>query len=112
MEFRQLKYFLTIANTGSFSKAAKSIFVTQPTLSWNIQNLEDELGAKLFYPSDEGLKLTEAGEILYANATDILKIVANTEQQLQELQENDNERLKRSEEHTSELQSRGHLVCR
>ncbi|HLS34693.1 MAG TPA: LysR family transcriptional regulator [Bacillota bacterium] len=94
MEFRQLKYFLTIANTGSFSKAAKSIFVTQPTLSWNIQNLENELGAKLFYPSDEGLKLTEAGEILYANATDILKIVANTEQQLQELQENDNERLK------------------
>ena len=94
MEFRQLRYFLTIANTGSFSKAAKSIFVTQPTLSWNIQSLEEELGAQLFYQSDEGLKLTEAGQILYLRSNEIMEIMAKTENDLRNLQNKDHKRLK------------------
>lgn len=94
MEFRQLRYFLTIANTGSFSKAAKSIFVTQPTLSWNIQSLEDELGTQLFYQSEEGLKLTEAGEILYEHANKIVSMIAETKHKLQSLQKQEHEKLK------------------
>jgi len=94
VEFRQLRYFLTIANTGSFSKAAKSIFVTQPTLSWNIQSLEEELGAQLFYQSDEGLKLTEAGQILYLRSNEIMEIMAKTENDLRNLQNKDHKRLK------------------
>lgn len=94
MEFRQLRYFLTIANTGSFSKAAKSIFVTQPTLSWNIQSLEEELGAQLFYQSDQGLKLTEAGQILYHRSNEIMEIMAKTENDLRNLQNKDHKRLK------------------
>lgn len=94
MELRQLRYFLTIANTGSFSKAAKSIFVTQPTLSWNIQSLEDELGVKLFYQSEDGLQLTEAGQILYKRAQEVIGIVAETENELREMQTKSQQRLK------------------
>lgn len=72
MELRQLKYFITIANTRSYSTAAKSLFVTQPTLSWNIQQLEDEFNAHLFFQTKQGLQLTENGEKLFTRGQKVL----------------------------------------
>lgn len=72
MELRQLKYFITIAHTGSYSAAAKSLFVTQPTLSWNIQQLEEEFNAHLFFQTKQGLQLTESGETLFTRGQKIL----------------------------------------
>lgn len=83
MELRQLKYFITIANMKSFSDAAKSLFVTQPTLSWNIQKLEEKLGHQLFFQSNEGLKLTEAGELLYNKGKEVLDMVSEVENEIQ-----------------------------
>ena len=72
MELRQLKYFITIAITKSYSAAAKSLFVTQPTLSWNIQQLEDEFNTHLFFQTKNGLQLTESGKTLFDHGQKIL----------------------------------------
>lgn len=73
MELRQLKYFITIATTKSYSAAAKSLFVTQPTLSWNIQQLEEEFNSHLFFQTKQGLQLTEHGEKLFDHGQRVLK---------------------------------------
>lgn len=73
MELRQLKYFITIANCKSYSAATKSLFVTQPTLSWNIQQLEEEFNTHLFFQTKHGLQLTENGEKLYRHGQKLLE---------------------------------------
>lgn len=65
MDIRQLTYFIAVAETKNYSHAAKSLFVTQPTLSQSIKKLESELNTTLFSQSGRQLLLTEAGEILY-----------------------------------------------
>ena len=64
MELRQLKYFLMVAKTLSFSEAAKRLYITQGTLSQQIKQLEDELGFQLFSRTSHSVALTEAGEEL------------------------------------------------
>ncbi len=68
MELRQLRYFVKIAETLNFSEAAKSLFVTQSTLSQQIKQLEDELGEPLLTRSSHSVALTEAGQIILENA--------------------------------------------
>lgn len=76
MELRQLKYFIAIAEAKSYSTAAKNLFVTQPTLSWNVQKLEDELHSQLFYQSSNNvLELTDTGELLYQEGKQILNSI-------------------------------------
>lgn len=72
MDFRQLETFVAIAKLKSFSKAADHLFLTQPTISNHIQNLEKELGTILINRSNKKVTLTKAGEILFAHAMDIL----------------------------------------
>ena len=62
MELRQLKYFVTIAKTLSYSKASKMLYITQGTLSQQIQQLENELGTQLFDRTSHSVSLTEAGQ--------------------------------------------------
>lgn len=61
MELRQLNYFVTVASALNFSKAAKKLFITQGTLSQQIQQLENELGSELFTRTSRSVALTEAG---------------------------------------------------
>ena len=61
MELRQLRYFAKLAETLSFSEAAKAVFITQSTLSQQIKQLEQELDAPLFQRTGHGVTLTEAG---------------------------------------------------
>ena len=74
---RQLKYFLRIAELRSFTKAAAILHIAQPALSRQIQQLEDDLGVRLFVRSDSGVSLTEAGEILCTRASSLLRHFAN-----------------------------------
>lgn len=64
MELRHLKYFVTVARTLNFSEASRCLYVTQGTLSQQIQQLEAEIGAQLFDRSRHSVVLTEAGEEL------------------------------------------------
>lgn len=68
MQFNQLKYVLKASEFNNFSLAAKACFVSQPTLSQQIINLENEIGIKLFVRHSKSVSLTPAGEefILYA----------------------------------------------
>ncbi len=75
MEFKQLRYFLAIAEHGSFSRAAGKVFVAQSALSHQIAQLESEIGAPLFHRSRRGVELTEGGELFHAYALSILRQV-------------------------------------
>ncbi|WP_279239728.1 LysR family transcriptional regulator [Scytonema sp. UIC 10036] len=72
MELRHLKYFVTVAQELSFSRAAVRLFISQPALSRQIKDLEDELGVLLFERKSHGLTLTEAGKFFLKQAKDIL----------------------------------------
>ena len=72
MDFKQLEVFVSVAKHKSFSKASKELFLTQPTISSHIQNLEKELDSVLINRSNKVLTLTNSGDILYQHAIDIL----------------------------------------
>ena len=74
MELRVLKYFVEIANEGNITRAAQKIHITQPTLSRQIEQLEDELGEKLYTRESYGIKLTEEGLLLKKRAEEILEL--------------------------------------
>lgn len=68
MELRHLRQFVTIAELGSYRRAAEALFIAQPALSVSIQKLEHEMGARLFERSAKGVELTAAGQALLADA--------------------------------------------
>jgi len=75
MELRVLRYFVEAAKEESMTNAAVKLHVTQPTLSKQIKELEEELGQKLFIRGNYHIRLTAEGEILYKRALDILDMV-------------------------------------
>ncbi|MGH8809727.1 MAG: LysR substrate-binding domain-containing protein, partial [Noviherbaspirillum sp.] len=75
MELRQLRYFVAIVDHGSLSRAARVLHVAQPALTQQIQQLEDELGARLLHRSAQGVMSTDAGKSFYEHAQAILKQV-------------------------------------
>lgn len=78
-----LRYFLAVAEAGNFSRAAKSVSVTQPTLSAGIAKLERQVGARLFERDRQGVSLTAAGSRFLLHAR---RINAEYEQALQDIQ--------------------------
>lgn len=74
MDLKQLEVFLTVASQNSFSKAAKQMFLTQPTVSAHISSLEKELGTQLIVRAPKGVFLTEDGAVLIEYARDMLAL--------------------------------------
>lgn len=74
MEFRVLKYFLTVAREENMTKAAESLYITQPTLSRQIAELEEEIGTPLFVRSNRNVVLTDAGILLRRRVDELLAI--------------------------------------
>lgn len=72
MELRHLRYFVAVASHGSFSRAAEILNITQPPLSRQVKDLEDQLGVPLLVRGTNFLKLTEAGELFYEEAREVL----------------------------------------
>ncbi|MEC5211254.1 DNA-binding transcriptional LysR family regulator [Psychrobacter sp. PL15] len=72
MELRHLRYFVAVAEEKSFNKAAKRLYISQPPLSRQIKQLEDEIGVTLIDREHRPLKLTEAGDFFYEHAIQIL----------------------------------------
>ena len=86
MEIRHLDYFLHVAEAGSFSAAAAQLNLAQPTLSRQIQALEQELEQRLLTRTGRGVELTEAGAALLPHATAMRAIVQRAKEELREMQ--------------------------
>lgn len=85
MEIRVLKYFLAITREQSINRAAESLYLSQPSLSRQIQNLEEELGKQLLIRGTKGTRkitLTEEGMILKKRAEEILNLIEKTENEI------------------------------
>ena len=75
MDIRVLKYFVVTVQSKSINAASRELFITQPTLTRQFHELEDELGHRLFERSTHGIKLTEKGQLFYQRALEVLELV-------------------------------------
>lgn len=81
MELRVLRYFLTVASEDSITNAANILHITQPTLSRQLMQLEEELGVQLFVRGKKAITLTEAGMLLRSRAEEIVDLANRTEKE-------------------------------
>jgi len=79
MELRVLRYFLAVAGEGSVTKAANALHVTQPTLSRQLKDLEEELGTQLFVRHSHSVSLTTDGMRLRKRAEEVVDMIKKTE---------------------------------
>ncbi|HAJ36769.1 MAG TPA: LysR family transcriptional regulator [Chloroflexi bacterium] len=82
----KLEIFAVVVQTGSFSAAAESLLMTQPAVSQHIHDLEASLGARLFQRGRRGVSLTSAGETLYTYTREILRLLAEAENAVTDVQ--------------------------
>src|SRR5215475_13069178 len=76
IELRHLRYFVALADAGSFTRAAEKIFIAQPTLSQQIRRLEEIVGTPLLQRRREGLRLTPAGRVLLEGGRNVLALAS------------------------------------
>lgn len=85
MDIRNLACFIEVARHKSFSKAAEILYISQPSVSRAIKELESQFGVSLFYRDTKSVELTDAGEIILHQAQQIVSSVENMTSQLGEL---------------------------
>ena len=85
MEFRQLQYFVAVAEEESFSRAAEKMNVSQPSLSKAIQSIEYEYGVTLVKRTTRSFKLTDAGELIFKQGEKLIDDYEQLKDKLSEL---------------------------
>lgn len=85
MTSQQLKCFVLVADRLNFTKAAEEMFLSAPTVTHHIKNLEEELGASLFIRTSKSVQLTEAGATFYSDARGILEKMSLAEKNIQKI---------------------------
>ena len=93
MELRHLRYFTRVAEELNFTRAAEKLFIAQPSLSQQIKDLEDELGAALFIRKSRTLLLTEEGHQFYQDALHILELADKAKLRIQNMSNNKKNKL-------------------
>lgn len=83
MEWYRVFYFT--AKSGSLSKAAEELFITQPAVSYTLKQLEEKLGSQLFFRTSRGVRLTEEGEVLFKYIEQAYNFIVNGERKLAEI---------------------------
>lgn len=81
------RIFYTVANTENISRAARQLFISQPSLSKSITRLENQLGTQLFIRTSRGVRLTEEGQLLYGHVHSAFEAIAQGEQQLRHMKD-------------------------
>lgn len=89
MDLKDLRYFAAIAESGSMTAAAKSLHVSQPTLTVAMQHLEEQLKTQLFLRERSGVKLTTTGDELLKHAMEIFRLLDHAEQRVRGLESDD-----------------------
>ena len=84
MDIRVLRYFIAAVEAESITRAAERLYLTQPTLSRQFMELEEELGHKLFVRSNKKLRLTAKGELFYERARSIVELCERTKREMLE----------------------------
>lgn len=87
MELHQLRCFLAVIDEGGFNRATTRLHITQPALSYQIKQLEGELGTSLFHRRPGGVSPTEAGRILSQHARNVMESVRRAQRAVEELAE-------------------------
>lgn len=87
MEFRLLRYFITIVEEGNISKAAEALHITQPTLSRQLKYLEDYFDVELFIRGNRKMILTDNGLLFYQRAKEIIELADKTEKEFFQINE-------------------------
>ncbi|KGR73139.1 LysR family transcriptional regulator [Streptococcus phocae subsp. salmonis] len=91
MNIQQLRYVVAIANNGTFREAASKLFVSQPSLSVSIRDLETELGFKVFTRTTTGTVLTSQGLVFYEKALEVVKTFDSFEKEFSQADMEQNE---------------------
>ena len=87
MDIRKLHYFVTLVRERHYSRAAKILYISQPSLSNAIKKLEDEVGFKLLARNTRSLELTEAGSLFYNRSVDLIRMYNNMIKELKEIKQ-------------------------
>jgi DNA-binding transcriptional LysR family regulator len=85
MDIRQLQYFVEVANQKSFTKAAQTLHVSQPSISKMMKGLEEELGVVLLDRTERKMDLTDAGELVYEHAKKVLQVMDSLSSSIAEM---------------------------
>lgn len=85
MELEQLRIFVAVARCGSFTNAAKKLYISHSTTSRTVSALENELSLRLFHRGNKILGLTEAGELLLKESGELLAKADELEEKLEKL---------------------------
>src|SRR5215472_12825496 len=75
VELRHLRYFVAVADAGTFTEAAERMFIAQPTLSQQIRRLEEMVGTPLLRRRRDGVRLTAAGRVLFEESRTMLTLL-------------------------------------
>lgn len=87
MEIRQLEYFLTVTQAGSFTRAAERLFVSQPAITNAVRSLEEELGIQLFDRSQKQALLTAEGRIFASHVEQLMHGISNTLEEIRAIKD-------------------------
>lgn len=94
MDLRDIRYFIAVVENGSMTEAARSIFVSQPTISLSIKKLEEELNVALFFRKGNALHLTAAGSLLFEQGKLLLQESKEIVKKLTEFSADSQERIR------------------
>lgn len=87
MNIKQLKYFLVVAEERQITSAAKKLYIAQPPLSYQLKQLEKEVGVQLFVRTAHGIELTEEGKVFQKYAKKIVALSISAQSQIHQIKE-------------------------